>query len=103
MGTSYMKLFFLTVLNGGRVCVRGLFFKKYTYDLSGSSGRSLTLPPPTVGRFLSKGESDSVLALRGHRLRLSQQQTNGWGSRGSSMASWKCGSEPQWLSSVSWR
>lgn len=69
-----------------------------------SSGRYMTLTPPTVGRFLSEGDSDLVLALRVHRLCLFQQQTNDWGSMGSSMASWKCGSEPQWLSSsVSWK
>lgn len=75
MGTSYIKwFFFLLVLIGAEYVL--LFFKKYTYNLNGSSGRSLTLPPPTVDRFLSKGESDSVLALRGLRLRLSQRQTN---------------------------
>lgn len=58
MGTSYVKGFY-TGLGWEWSMYRGTLFKKYTSDFSGSTGRSLTLPPSMVGRCLSKEETNS--------------------------------------------
>lgn len=86
MGIPYVKCFSLVLI--GVKYVSGYFTLKITLFiyLSGNTGRSLTLPPPTVGRFLSRGNLTLGPESGGHRLPASTSDRPVVGGGGCSMA-----------------